>query len=1464
MALSIEVLPEKEKAIRLFTYLREFKQLSMVSVKHWKNYENILWLHSITNENYSYTFIDQKNSVNNDTLVLQMRKPIAPKRPDLPEQLEDWIYWELTETETEPILLSKRLVSDAMENEAEAEKNYIYLLKNHAHVKKIWNDYIENDWSPWYEEYKEYLKAQKAYSQLFGVYQKVKKLGEEYETVLGLGLLNWEPVKKNIISRHLLTHPVTIELEPEDGEISVALNNVEESSFSLEQDMLDVHERPNQESLGDIHRMIRENGSTISDIEPLVLVLKSWIQTVSADGYYENAIELIDRQQPNPIVSFSPALILRKRSDRNFIKTYDTIIQQLKEDETTLPEGIHRIVEIMDDMGKGENALQAQSNPNFFEGKEYYMPLAANEEQMKIVDQIESRNGVIVQGPPGTGKSHTIANLMSHLLATGKKILVTSQTPRALKVLKNKLPEELQHLCVSLLGNDKDALRDMENVVQGIIGKQQFYSEDRTKREIKTTEDKIKDLRKKKAGLEKDLLHLIEKETYEHHLCGGTYIGTLQEIAKVINKESSEYQWMDVELNENANCPLSNDEALEFLKLRRLFHPLKERQVKQDIPAIDKLMDEEQFQKLVEEERILEQQLASLQLASADECFTYLSDKNGSIVQELHQQLDRLIKQKESLSTEGTWVQQAGEDIVNNQHHLWIQLYSDWQEKLATIEHYAKDIGDNEIELPAGKTRKNVLDDARKLYEYFKDKGWKTGIPGFRPQVVREHWYFLKEVKLNGSAPKSIDQLEILIQTLDFDFKVEKMCSSFQELTHQPILIKENRLFTLTELKVKFERMEAVYQFYSQLEKKNNLLQELNLPSTVLQRKDFSLLRDVCAAVLLNRRMLEVQKCLQAIDELIAKGMSLENKHPIYYALDRAYRNRDYQLYLSVIEELKNLEKLKVDYARLSYLEESLKKEISTIVEECKRNPYDDWDKRFASLNQAWKWAQAKTWLKEFLAKDVDQVKKDLAKTEDSIRKHLNQVIADKAWSYCFERLTEKERQHLLAWTTSMRKIGKGTGKNAERYRRDARSHMDECRTAIPAWIMPLYQVVDTIIPSQELFDVVIIDEASQSGPDALFLMYIAKKIIVVGDDKQISPEFVGLNRDDVFALNQQYIHDIPHRDNISVDSSFFDLANILFGGRIVLREHFRCMPEIIGFSNMISYPNTPLIPLRPFHSDRLEPIVPVYVKEGYREGSGQNVRNEPEADQIVSKIEECLKDPKYNGKSFGVISMQGKGQAALIEKKLLERIGIKEIEERKIICGDAYAFQGDERDVIFLSLVVAPGETRITALVKENDRRRFNVAMSRAKDQVFLFHSVSLDDLRNKECLRYQLLSYCYQPVQEMLEAGREKCESQFEFDVFDRISSRGYRIIPQYEVAGYRIDFVIEGENGRLAVECDGDKWHGLDRYEEDMKRQRTLERLGWVFWRVRGSEFYFNPDRAMLPLWEKLKEMKIKPLI
>jgi very-short-patch-repair endonuclease len=423
---------------------------------------------------------------------------------------------------------------------------------------------------------------------------------------------------------------------------------------------------------------------------------------------------------------------------------------------------------------------------------------------------------------------------------------------------------------------------------------------------------------------------------------------------------------------------------------------------------------------------------------------------------------------------------------------------------------------------------------------------------------------------------------------------------------------------------------------------------------------------------------------------------------------------------------------------------------------------------------------------------------------------------------------------------------------------------MEIAQSAIPVWIMPITQVLENFPITNEKFDLVIFDESSQCDLFAINVLLRAKKVIVVGDDQQISPQDIGTQYEDIHRLMDQYLTDIPNSKLFDRNISLYEIAEQAFPkqGKLMLREHFRCVPEIIQFSNDLSYGGR-MIPLRlPLEEEKIEPpVTAIAVADGYNDEKEKDI-NMPEVYAIVADIRQMVNDKTYANQTFGVITLQGSKQAKVLEMEIRKAIGDREFIKRKLICGHPYALQGDERDIIFLSLVVAPNR-KIMPLTKENDKQRFNVAASRARNQMRLYHSVSLHDL-NPIDYRYRLLSYCQSPsrVQHTITNLEQLCESPFEKDVLRFLLAKRYRVTPQVKVGQYRIDFVIEGLRDRIAVECDGEQWHGPERFEEDMARQQSLERAGWKFWRIRGRDFYANPQKAMASLLKRLDQLGIMP--
>jgi very-short-patch-repair endonuclease len=183
---------------------------------------------------------------------------------------------------------------------------------------------------------------------------------------------------------------------------------------------------------------------------------------------------------------------------------------------------------------------------------------------------------------------------------------------------------------------------------------------------------------------------------------------------------------------------------------------------------------------------------------------------------------------------------------------------------------------------------------------------------------------------------------------------------------------------------------------------------------------------------------------------------------------------------------------------------------------------------------------------------------------------------------------------------------------------------------------------------------------------------------------------------------------------------------------------------------------------------------------------------------------------------------------------------------------------------VVFISLVDTAERGSLSLRDQELFKQRFNVAASRARDQMWIIHSLRPHNDLKADDLRRQLIEHAEDPARLMraLEEKEKRTQSNFEREVMKRLAAANYRVTPHWKIGTFRIDLVVEGDGKRLAIECDGDRYHSLEKLPEDMDRQSVLERMGWIFTRIRSSEFLRNPARAMKPVFEKLETLEIPP--
>jgi very-short-patch-repair endonuclease len=512
----------------------------------------------------------------------------------------------------------------------------------------------------------------------------------------------------------------------------------------------------------------------------------------------------------------------------------------------------------------------------------------------------------------------------------------------------------------------------------------------------------------------------------------------------------------------------------------------------------------------------------------------------------------------------------------------------------------------------------------------------------------------------------------------------------------------------------------------------------------------------------------------------------------------------------------------------------------------------------------AWAWRQLHNELNARDQLDAQALQGEIEATRDRLRQVTEWLIDAKAWGNQLARLKDNHsvRQALVGWLdTARRLISTRQIDRRNTLLSESRQLMNRCIGAVPVWIMPITAVAEQFDLRTTRFDVVIIDEASQADLNALIPLYMGDQIVVVGDHEQVTPLGVGKDQTALENLRKAMLDDIPNAHLFDNQASIYDIGRQSFGDAIRLVEHFRCVPEIIAFSNQLSYDGK-IRPLRESNSTQIKPACVAYKIDGVREGD----INRKEAETIVDLIKAVIRHDAYAGKTIGVISMLQNSQAILIQSLLHKSVDSVELQNRRIQVGISSEFQGDERDIIFLSMVDSPdteGPLRATGEgAFEQTKKRYNVAASRARDQLWVVHSFDVDLHLKTTDIRHKLLKHVLDPWATLraFEQEVQRTESPFEREVLKRLTAAGFSVKAQWQVGYFRIDLVVEGGGKRLAVECDGDRFHPMEKLAEDMERQAILERLGWQFVRIRGTVYYRDPDKALRPLFDRLDELGI----
>ena len=1429
----------EEKMKNLFEYLKEIYELktrvvldykkfdSEIDIEDFKNtYENITDIHDISNDiagEEEYFTIK----------YISVEKPM----PKIPNEIKDYV--EVNEN------------GISLNNDEDISKE----------IKEKYNQYINE-----YKESKRVNELIKKYNSIYEMFFELNRRKNEFEekieVILGKGLFVYKTKEGYLIRRHIFEAPIKIDIKQENNTIHLRIDK--ESKANIEYNFLSGFDFKikDRDSLLKLKNEYEEQ-YLMKDKINFDELFEKYLNCASFKYEYVKDTFYSDVEPEKAYIFNKDNIIVRKKQPTLWMEDLNDIVNKIDNNEFK-PENIlpYLIVEKEDE--KIKELLHSEDNAESL----VLFPLASNEEQYKVVRQTNDSNLVLVQGPPGTGKSHTIANLISNYVSYGKKILVTSEKSKALEVIKDKLPIEIRDLSMTLL-TDTQNNNELSNSIQIVLDKykdKDYLYEYQNK--IESLEKRLTEITELKKINYDQIMQILLNNSHDYKDEVLNLVDVkldsyrLVDIAKYLNN-NTKYNYIEDTNNYN-NISFDKELLLEINAIINDLKKYKDFIVGREFDLPEQI-DWENYELAIENIKKIE---------------------NNQIV-------DGLIRE--------------GIDDRNLQNYD-ISMLSTTISNVIKLENLydRKYITENCTYKPRMTNLQAIIDDCNKSKEFFE----KT-----ETELIGNTIELKSDDKINLSKA-----LNIVYEALTNDGKIsmlEKIKYKKEILELSNIIVNNKKLDeNITEENLKLALAKIKYEL--KIEKiKNDIAGTLRESSLweLVNEKEFSRTLEVLIEMLstfINYSQI-VSDLKDALNDIFRTNVKVlqyiknEEYEKIYEEITKAI---DYSEYLNsqtnYDDKLHNLEALSVKtYDVFENIIEAIKnKDIESFKNEREKiekiyivdKKYNELKKKYENETQNYptfinKYISIEDEERRNIIKNFDEILKyyrlnmyffyqelnnqkfsELLDKKEEIQKQEKDIVVklieQKSWYNQINSMTNTICKSLSQWLSLKTKLGKGTGKRANIIRREMQEQMQIAKEAIPIWIMPLDKVIEQYPYSNKpQFDVVIMDESSQSSIISLTALLRGKKMVIVGDDKQISPISVGITIDSLKALQNKYLANIGLGVGFDMDMSIYDLAqNVCGSKKVVLKEHFRCLPEIIDFSNKYFYGNQiNCLKVRSNENTIKNPIETYYLDDATVNVAGSNyLINQKEIDKIIEILRSIENNKSYKKKDIGIIVLQNSNaQIKTLNTAIWQNFSSDFIKERRIKIGNSYEFQGDERDVIILSMVISKkqedGETRIVkALTTKEFERSFNVATSRAKEQVILVYSIHPNEL-SKDCLRYKLITY-YNTFNKNKNDDRDvKLNTDFEKEIYKELRNNNIDITSHFKIGKYEIDFVVNDENGKkIAIECDGDDFKSKEEYEADIIEQDVLTRCGWKFIRLRASQFYANKGKTVSELLTRINNI------
>jgi very-short-patch-repair endonuclease len=1449
----------KARIQKVFSYIRELTKLRTPPVSKLESYEWSLRFSSLS----KYPTIQTSQIVDGsdfDGVVLRVKRPNETPCPPFPEILSDWIEngWENLTGVVRHIQARNFLNTGESVRTERFEDN-----SERVTAFGLWSSKRRD----WQEAEKPVREAAEVFANLFKLHGQLQRESEKYQLYLGDGHLVWNSAIE------VVNHPVLlkkIELEFDSNVPEFTIRELDDSS-ELYTALLRYHQLDGNAILA-CKKLLDESERHPLAHDKTTEFLKFFIQR-----FFENG-SLIEHkgksESSNPVIYRDPVVFLGTRS-QGFAEALDKLIESLPSMES-LPEALLRIVGVdekvsPDTIGGLVQADGFQRLPSSSK-VDFLLTKPANKEQERVITRLEETGSVLVQGPPGTGKSHTIANIIGHLLANGKTILVSSHTSKALKVVREKVVKPLQPLCVSVLDNDMESKSQLEESINGIVS---YLS----RNDAQSLENEIEQLGHRRFVLKDQLERLesralnIRKNEYVDIVVAGEGIPP-SEAARRVSSMEKEHSWIPSPVVAGSPIPLRDTELMELYSTNTSLNATDEKCLGEGLPDLNTVLTPVEMRELA----------ADIRGVSPDEAAKFKSFWSHNNQQPL--ELERItndLGQALTLFTTHKWIQKVVEDT-----RLGRERTQPWVSLIDSIENTNKEIAKRiesvlqhgpVVNLPVNQESIQICKGV--LTHLLSGKSLSFFVLTLNPAWKA----FVKAVQVDEGVPTRIDHFEAILGYME----IAQLRKEISRRWDRQVTIIGGPKLSATEPEVEAKTFSDAVKYATSwttsvwssiesslsdqgfvlkaamethavearsgafIEQLKSFAEEVLIPS-MISRTLWLRLRDV--ELLRERTLQEIRTNAQKV---FNREFYLADIEQAVLDLDVDRYQNAYDKFIELTSKVSIFDKRRILIEKLAKLAPAWAKAI-----ELRAIPHNTSEIPGQTV-EAWNFIQWKQELDKRISQDYSLVQREIQRVKSELNGVNAQYVEKLAWKFQHSRTGLKEKQALTGWQQLQNKITKsGRGVRDTHVKREARKALKDCKNAVPVWIMPLSRVYESFDLVQTKFDVILLDEASQSDISALVAFSIAKQVIVVGDNEQVTPQAVGQELGKIQSLIDELLQGIPNRMLYDGRTSVYDLAEQAFGETIRLVEHFRCVPDIIEFSNQLSY-NGEIRPLREASSSPYQNHLVAHRVQG---ASSQNKVNLKEANEVASIVMAMTESPAYKDASIGVISMVGQEQALVIDTILQRKMSSDVYAKHRILCGNASQFQGDERRVIVISMVDSCDTPPLSIRQADDYKKAFNVAASRAQDQLWVVHSLNPSTDLKVGDLRLRLIQHAENPraLRQAIEATQKRADPKsvvFEPMVIKDLMQAGFRVTPQFSVGAYTIDMIVEGKTKKVAVECDGDRYHPPEKLTDDIHRQVVLERLGWTFIRIRGSEYFRHRETTMNRVFGELESLGVEKL-